>query len=272
MSSLSGQSIQSTYQGLLKLSNSTTGITTSLQAIEDGLGNNTGLRITTDQLDGPNLVTAIRLKGRFYGNGFSSTSAAQMAAGTQNIILAQPFYDSGLYSYSAISYNLTNVTTSSDTVEAAIYTSQLINPNGLYPSSPIISGITIETTGSTGVRTTTTTTFSMSGYGAGIYWLVFKYTNSGVQPTARYGTNQGPQFLTTSNILTNAIYGVTTTFTANQYIGFYKQNNTAAGYQAFSGKTTFDNPFPTNMNTLQSTSPGLAGSGLGFVLHTVDAS
>lgn len=42
MGTLTGQQINNTYDGLLKLSDSTTGITSTFQAIEDGLGNNTG--------------------------------------------------------------------------------------------------------------------------------------------------------------------------------------------------------------------------------------
>lgn len=44
MSNLTGQQIQNTYEGLLNLEDSTTGITSNLQAIQDGLGNNTGDR------------------------------------------------------------------------------------------------------------------------------------------------------------------------------------------------------------------------------------
>ena len=47
MSALTGNQIKDTYQGLLKLADSTTGITSSFQAVQDGLGNDTGLRIAT---------------------------------------------------------------------------------------------------------------------------------------------------------------------------------------------------------------------------------
>jgi hypothetical protein len=55
MSNLTGQQINQTYPGLLNLETSTTGITENLQAIQDGLGNNTGLRIATNQLEVPNI-------------------------------------------------------------------------------------------------------------------------------------------------------------------------------------------------------------------------
>ena len=50
MSTLTGQQINQTYKGLLKLDDSSTGITQNLQAIQDGLGNNTGLQIKQNQV------------------------------------------------------------------------------------------------------------------------------------------------------------------------------------------------------------------------------
>lgn len=271
MATLTGQPIKDTYDGLLKLADSTAGITANLQQIQDGVGNDTGLRITTDQLESPNIPSLIRLKARYYGLGFNATSPQQMTSGTQNIILAQPFYDSGLYSYSAISYNLVTASTTSDTCDVAIYTSQMINPFGLYPSAPIISGISVSTTGSLGVRTTTTSSFSMSGYGGGVYWLVFKISNSGVQPTVRYGNARSNTLFPESNVFLNTIYGVWQTLTTNQFTTGIRPNAAAAGYYAFTGQTTFDNPFSTTINTLQSSSTALVGGGFGFVLHTEGA-
>ena len=47
MGTLSGQSISDTYDGLLKLEDSTTGITSTYQQIQDGLGNDTNTKIST---------------------------------------------------------------------------------------------------------------------------------------------------------------------------------------------------------------------------------
>ena len=91
MSNLTGQQINLTYPGLLNLANSTTGITSSLQAIQDGLGNNTGLQISTTQLESLNIPSFVPLKARYYGNGFVNTSATNYTAGIQNTILATPF-------------------------------------------------------------------------------------------------------------------------------------------------------------------------------------
>ena len=259
MASLSGQTIQSTYQGLLKLQNSTTGITSSLQSITDGLGNDTGLRLKQNQLESPNIPSYISLKGQYYGSGYALTAPTAYAAGTQNIILAYPFYDNGLYEYSAMTYNVVSATSSSDSVEVAIYTSQLSNPYGLCPYEPIISGLTLSV-GTTGIKTLTfPSNISMSGYGAGIYWVVWKISNSNVTPTVRFGgtiPQAGFPF---------QVYGLTQGVTGAYGIAF--RNN--GSFHAYSGTTTFDNPYSSSLPTTQSTTATINGSALGILLHTV---
>jgi len=265
MSTLTGQQIQNSYQGLLKLADSTTGITSNLQSIQDGIGNETGLRIATNMLEAVNIPSYIPLKGQYYGSGFLNSAAVQMAAGTQNIILCYPFYDNGNFSYSAMSYNVITATTSSDTCEAAIYTSQMINPYGLYPHTPIISGLTI-TTNSTGIKTATFGShISFSGYGAGIYWIVFKVSNAGVQPTVRFGGSS----LNTQTTLNHSIYGAFLTVTTNTYsaTGGYRNNG---NYAVLTGTTTFDNPYSNTLPSTQSTTASIGGPNLGMILHTVD--
>lgn len=264
MSALTGNQIKDSYQGLLKLADSSTGITNSLQAIQDGLGNNTGLRIATNQLETENLLSYIPLKAQYYGSGFAPTAPQQLASGTQNVILAYPFYDNGNYDYSAITFNVITATTSSDTCEAAIYTTQLLNPNGLFPHAPIVSGLTVNTT-PVGTQTITfPSNISMSGYGAGIYWLVFKISNSGVQPTVRFGGNVVGQLPN----LGGSVYGLSAGLVANQYgLAPYRLNGS---FQVFSGQTTFDNPFGTNLPSLQSTTQTFNGANLGFLLHTTN--
>lgn len=259
MSSLTGQQINQSYQGLLKLSDSSTGITQSLQSIQDGLGNDTGLRLSQDQLESPNIPSFVSLKPQYTGSGYAFVSPQQMAAGTQNIILATPFLDNGTFSYSALSYSVVTATTSSDTVEAAIYTSQLSNPYGLCPFEPIISGLTLDVS-TTGVKTVTfPSNISMSGYGGGVYWIVFKVSNSGVQPTVRFGSN-------VANLAGSfQIYGMT-----QGVNGVYSASPRLNGnFAAYTGTTTFDNPFSVNLPTTQSTTATINGSTLGFILHTI---
>lgn len=265
MSALTGNQIKDTYQGLLKLADSSTGITSSFQAVQDGLGNDTGLRIATGQLESDNIPSLVALKSRYYGNGFQP-NGNQFPAGTQNIILANPFYDNGNYSYSAFTTFTFTTTTTSDTVELAIYTSQMINPFGLYPSEPIISGITADTT-TTGQKTFVfPTPISMSGYGAGLYWLVFKISNGGAQPTYR----PGQASVLYPALLTGAIYGVNQAIAANTFQSQPRGNNANGTLYIFTGATSFGNPFGTNIASLQS-SATTTGNPFGFILHTVDA-
>jgi hypothetical protein len=266
MASLSGQTIQSTYPGLLKLETATTGITSSLQAIQDGLGNNTGLRISTTQLEAQNIPSFSPLKPRYFGSGFLNVTGVQFGAGTQNTIISSPFYDGGIYEYSAITINIVTQTSTSDTLEFAIYTSQIINPNGLFPHIPIVSGLTADTT-TTGLKTITLpSNISMSGYGGGLYWFVFKISNSGVQPTVRTGANATIQNIQTPLYLT---YGPVLGFTSNTYQGNQRMNNVGNSFQHFSGLSTFDNPYSNTINASQNTATNVAGNGAGFLLHTV---
>jgi len=269
MSALTGNQIKDTYQGLLKLADSSTGITENLQAVQDGLGNNTGLRIAEGILESDNIISFVPLKGRFYGNGYNNLAGAQYTAGVQNTILATPFYDNAKYSYSAISINIQTQTSTSDTLEFAIYTTQMINPNGIFPHAPIISGITASTT-TTGIKTFVfPSNISMSGYGAGLYFLVWKISNAGVQPTVRPGVGANGGNILTS--MASSIYGYSTSFTTQTSNVAFRGNNVQSTFGHFSGLTTFDNPYSSTIDTLQSTSTTLVGNVFGFVLHTVDA-
>ena len=138
MATLSGQTIQSTYQGLLKLADSTTGITNSIQVVEDGLGNDTGLKIKSNFLIQSNQSNLGIIKNNFYGIGIVSGTVAGTSA-SHNVIWASTFYDKGIYEYSAITLSLTSATTIGDTFEMSFYTSDM-GPNGLYAKDLIISG------------------------------------------------------------------------------------------------------------------------------------
>lgn len=185
MSSLTSQQINDSYQGLLKLADSTTGITSTLQSVQDGLGNDLPLKISTVQVQSPNLFSFQNFVPDYEGPGFTTVSAAY-GNGSQNVLNGTPFYNAGVNSYSAITYNCGQVTSTSDVIDAAFYTTQFISGLGLQPKDLIMSGISLDVS-STGVRVTTLpSTLSFSAYGSGIYFLVVKISNSGVQPTARF--------------------------------------------------------------------------------------
>lgn len=185
MSSLTSTQINNTYPGLLKLEDSTSGITNTLQTIQDGLGNNLPLKVKDSQIQGQNLFSFGYFVPDYEGNGFTATGT-QYPNGTQNKLNMTPFYNSGLNSFSAITYRVITATTVSDTVELGFYTAQYVNGKGYQPKDLVMSGITLEA-GTTGVKVTTLpSTLSFSGYGSGIYIAVVKVSNSGVQPTLRY--------------------------------------------------------------------------------------
>jgi hypothetical protein len=265
MSTLTGNQIKNTYQGLLKLSDSTTGITSNLQAITDGLGNNTGLRISTNQLEGDGIFTFVPLKAQYYGSGYILTNAGQYATELANVICAQPFYDTGNYSYSAVSIFTSTATSTSDTVEYALYTTQMINPFGIFPHTPIVSGMTADTTTQGQKTFVFPSHISFSGYGAGQYWLVFKITNSGVRPTWRAG-----QGFSSDQPAATRFYGNAVNFNGTIQLP-WRGNNGGNSVQVFSGTTTFNNPFSTALASTQSSLTSLAANPIGFVLHTVDA-
>ena len=188
MSTLYGNNISQTYQGLIKLADSTTGVTSVTQSLQDGLGNNTNTRISTSGIISPNVVGMNNLKPDYCGNGVGATATAPVA-NTQNRVLYLPFYDTGNYSFSAVSYNLSTLTTTSDVVSMAFYTMQQVPLVGIAPKDLIMSGITLESATSTGIKTTTLpSTLSFSGTGSGFYIAAFYISNSGVTPTVRYFT------------------------------------------------------------------------------------
>jgi hypothetical protein len=191
MSNLTGQQIQNTYEGLLNLQDSTNGITSTLQPIQDGLGNNTGARIATNFFTAPNVMSMnMNLLPDFGGTGVSTGIPTAMAANSQNRLQYNIFYDNGISSYSAITYNLGTLTSTSDVVNGYFYSLQLVPGYGIAPKDLIMSGITLQSAGSTGYKTTALpSTLSFSGTGGGFYVWAYYVSNGGVTPTVRYGSN-----------------------------------------------------------------------------------
>jgi hypothetical protein len=188
MSNLTGQQINQTYEGLLNLQDSTNGITSNLQPIQDGLGNNTGARIATNFFTAPNVVNLnMNLIPDYMGCGASAGIGAAMAANSQNRLQYNIFYDNGVASYSAITYNLGTLTSTSDVVTAFFYSLQLVPGYGIAPKDLIMSGITLLSAGSTGMKTTTLpSTLSFTGTGGGYYVFGYYVSNASVTPTVRY--------------------------------------------------------------------------------------
>ncbi len=193
MPTLSGQTIQSTYQGLIKLADSTSGITSTPQQIQDGLGNDTGTRIATNFLSAPNvfpMTSSANFIPDYMGPGFLSAAVVPQA-NQQNKLNAFLFYDTGKYDYSAITYSIVSATTTTDVVDVAFYNTQYSSQTGVIPYQLIMSGITLSTSpgGTFFVQTNLPSTLSFSGSGGGWYYMVMKISNSGVTPTIRYSQN-----------------------------------------------------------------------------------
>lgn len=263
MSVLTGQQINLTYPGLLNLATATTGITSNPQQIQDGLGNNTGIKIATNYLTAPNVLGVQDYKGDFYGLGFVGNSVTAVAS-TQNIIIGQPFYDNGTYDYSAITYNIGTSTTSSDVITCGFYSSQYVDGVGLAPSVLIQSGITL-TTNSTGLKTTTLpSTLSFSGYGPGYYWWIYKYSNAGATPTVRPGGSSGGF---TSAAIMSAKLGFTLLPSGTSPQGPIKSIAATGLVIAYSGLTNFQTSYSSaDVKTYSTTvQPAIYG----FALNTI---
>jgi hypothetical protein len=266
MGTLTGQQIKDTYEGLLKLEDSTTGITSTYQPIQDGLGNNTGSRISTKGILSPNLPGFNNLKPDYMGLGFSPNPGTA-PANSQNRTLYIPFYDTGLWSYSAISYNVNTITSTSDVVNAAIYTMQQVPTIGVAPKDLIMSGITL-ISNSTGLKTTTLpSTLSFSGTG-GYYVMAVIISNGGVTPTIRYTPpnaflNHNQSYATSLGLYLN-VAGTSTN------VGSRAQNlANANALFILNNLSSFQTSYSTSdITTNISTSVG-PGGGYGFALNVI---
>lgn len=264
MSNLTGQQINQTYPGLLNLATATTGITSTPQQIQDGLGNNTNTRISTSGIFAPNVVGAFNLKPDYGGPGFS-TAGQTPVANTQNRTIFIPIWDSGVHSYSAISYNVNTLTSTSDVVDCAFYTLQQVPLYGVAPGNLILSGITL-ISNSTGIKTTTLpSTLSFSGTGGGWYIFAMIISNGGVTPTVRY---------TQPTLQANQIYPASFGMYLNNagtalQIGsrMYAQN--ILSYQVLNNLSSFQTSYSesdisTNLSSTVNIAPGY-----GFGLKTI---
>ena len=267
MPTLSGQTIQSTYQGLLKLADSTSGITSTVQQIQDGLGNNTGTRIATNFLSAPNVFPmnqSTTYTPDYMGLGFTSAAVVPQA-NQQNKLHASLFYDTGKHAYSAITYSIVSATTTSDVVEVAFYDTQYSSMTGVVPSQLIMSGITLSTSpgGTSFVQTTLPSTLSFSGSGGGWYYMVMKITNSGATPTIRY--TQNPVSVTNVASIMGLQLGLTRNRSINATAPGIGTNSNVAGY-VLNGTTNFQTSFSTTDAAINTSVNGYL---MGFALRCI---
>lgn len=266
MSNLTGQQIKDTYYGLLNLQTATTGVTTTPQQIQDGLGNNTGVAIAQNFLTAPNVFPmnpSVNFTPDYMGPGFGS-AAITPQVNQQNRLHAFLFYDSGKYAYSAISYNIISATTTSDVVEVAFYNTQYRDLEGVIPFQLIMSGITLSATpgASLFVQTNLPSTLSFSGSGGGFYYMVMKISNAGVTPTVRYSVNPGNS--TGLPALYTPILGLTRNRSVNATAPGIGTNASAAGYVMT--QTNFQQTFSSADGVINT---GVNPYTMGFALRCV---
>lgn len=264
MSDLSNLNINQSFQGILNLSDSTTGITTTPQQIQDGLGNDTGIKIGTDRLEGGNLfnIYTPSVIPQYFGNGFTSSPATPGAV--QNQIVANTFYDNGEYSYSAISVNCATLEAGTS-VDITFYNSQMLETYGYVPYQKLVAEVNIPTT-STGIKTATfATPLSFSATGPGFYYYSIRY-NTASTPVLRLG-GTGSMVATYYNWLMISKFGIQYTPAGTNALAPFRTNSTSGFvvgnvYNTASFPTTFTS---TELNLLTATSP----NNFGFLLHTI---
>lgn len=263
MSALSPLQINLSYQGLLKLADSTTGITQTVQSIQDGLGNDTGLKIGTNRLQGGNTMPWYKAGvGKYYGSGFGTTAANPST--NQNLLIAGYFYDNGVSSYSAVTVSCTTLH-ATDTCEVAFYDSQYIEGYGLQPYNKLAQ-LTITGTTTTGLKTMVLASpLTFSGQGPGLVFQVSKYISGGA-PTIRLASavNGATAFRAFAANHTGFIFNTagTAAFEPTQYIG--TTNASSFVYNTGTFPTTWSS---TESALLTTTSGGVLFPGV--LLHTI---
>jgi hypothetical protein len=177
MSALTGSQINQSYQGLLKLADSTTGITAGHQAITDGEGNDTGTRIGQNFFQPPWGISHYELEPNdYYGNGISG-SQVNVAGSQPNNTTIEWFYDRGVESYSAVTFNMWTQADANEELRYAFYKLGFI-PNYGYVATDRVSDVYTFTgiTLGTGWREhVLPTPISFSGTGPGLYAFAHVY-------------------------------------------------------------------------------------------------
>lgn len=265
MSALTSSQINQSYQGLLKLEDSSTGITSSVQAIQDGLGNDTGIQIATNRLQGGSLYPFYKpTPAKYYGTGYVASGPVPTSAG--NVLTLDKFYDNGLYSYSAITVNCTTLGVG-ESIDLTFYNAQYLNGYGYVPYQKLITEINIPTT-STGLKVITfPSTLSFSGQGPGVYFVVTKWNVAGT-PATRMG-NKPLSYRTTLESIWIHNNGIEPSTTAAVAVQPQQTLSVATNIGAIQYNTgTFPTTWTSTELNLISNTVGNDYSP-GFLLHTI---
>lgn len=269
MSSLTGQQINQSYQGLLKLEDSTSGITSGVQTITDGEGNSTGIKIGQDFFQPPYGIShyPISTPNDFYGVGVGGSQITPTASQVNNKTVLF-FYERGVESYSAVTFNVWTGFDANEWIDYAFYKMDYISGQGYVPVQRVSDAYSYSgVQGSGGFKVhTLPSNLSFSGTGPGVYAMVLVYN-------APDGTLTGR--LTSSAL--NVTTGVYPYMGGN--LGFVKNtlNNAAPSWWAAtststSGQFTMSGtslPTTFTSSNYPATSVIASGIGAGFLLNTV---
>jgi hypothetical protein len=268
MADLSSLPINTSYPGVLNLETATTGITQSIQALQDGLGNDTGVQIAENRFEGANLFNVYRpAVAKYYGCGITG-SAGTPPASSQNVIISQLFYDNGLYSYSAFTISC-SVLGAGESIDIAFYNAQYDDTYGYIPYQKLSTEVNISLT-STGLKTGTfASPLSFSGTGPGFYFMLAKITAAST-PVSRTFSSASFQGLYVLPILLSMNNGWSQNTTGTAFVAPFRSTATNAAQvptQIYSTTT-----FPTTWTTTEAatlTTTSNASFLPGFVLHTI---
>jgi hypothetical protein len=208
MATLSGNTISDTYDGLLKLQDSSLPISSGMTQITDGLGNPTGLRLSDTEAQIFNGFT-FKTYGlpKYVGMGFSNSSS--FSSNFSQRTTSQPVLLRGELSYSGITYRMITPTSSNDTISFSLYEADYDDSVGVYPKTRVVNNLPLILTGSTS-NISIPFGFNISVSESSIYFILLTGDNGnspGTLLTARLGQVIGQ---TNLNLL-NMIYGATIT-------------------------------------------------------------
>jgi len=268
MADLSSLPINISYPGVLNLETATTGITQSVQALQDGLGNDTGVQIAENRFEGANIFNVYRpAVAKYYGNGIGTTTTPP--AGSQNVLSQTFFYDNGLHSYSAFTMNCLTLG-AGESVDVAFYNAQYHNTYGYIPYQRLTAVYNVDAT-STGFKTIAFTSgdLSFSGTGPGFYFMIVRF-NAGGTPACRFAQSgiQPSFYFPNGMLMWNN--GFVLNNGGSQYISAFNTAGTSATqintniYSLASFPTTW-----TGSDSATLTSTSTINFTPGFILHTI---
>jgi len=202
-----------------------------------------------------------------YGLGIATGGGTAFNAGSHNLLQSQVFYDSGINVYSAITLAVGTITSTSDSVELGIYSSQVLQDGtGVQPKDRLVNLGSLDATalGSTGFKKIVFPSPVSLGKG-GAFFICFVITNPGlVAPTFRFRGQAGTAG--TYVLQLGSMYGYVLDQGGTLYNNIFRAGTTQQLGQLYGGQTgALLSSYGTDIGSKGSST---AQSFPGFVLHT----